>query len=159
MGIFQPKDGRGYFMLPQAPEGAGYYVYGNVDDVPGTGHLGQFAHPAMLSLIFWVERRWATTDARRFGVGNISLANGGKFRPHASHKDGLQVDVRALRLDGKRAGVEWRQADYDRDATARLIAIFNSHPSVRKVYFNDSKVPGVFPMHRHDNHFHVEVRG
>ena len=26
----QPKDKRGYFMLPQAPEGAGYYVYGNV---------------------------------------------------------------------------------------------------------------------------------
>jgi penicillin-insensitive murein endopeptidase len=25
---FQPKDGRGFFMLPQAPEGAGYYVYG-----------------------------------------------------------------------------------------------------------------------------------
>ena len=24
----QPKDSRGYFMLPQAPEGAGYYVYG-----------------------------------------------------------------------------------------------------------------------------------
>ena len=26
----QPKDKRGYFMLPQAPEGAGYYVDGNV---------------------------------------------------------------------------------------------------------------------------------
>jgi penicillin-insensitive murein endopeptidase len=36
MGKFQPKDERGYFMLPQAPEGAGYYFFGNVKDVPGT---------------------------------------------------------------------------------------------------------------------------
>lgn len=158
MGIFQPKDGRGYFILPQAPEGSGYYVYGNVDDVPGTGHLGQFAHPSMLSLIFWVERRWAAMDPRKFGVGNISRADGPKFRPHASHKDGLQVDVRALRLDGKQVGVEWSQAGYDRTATALLISIFSSHPLVKKIYFNDSKVPGVFPMRRHDNHFHVEVR-
>jgi murein endopeptidase len=158
MGIFQPKDGRGYFVLPQAPEGAGYYVYGNVDDVPGTGHLGQFAHPAMLSLIFWVESRWQTTEARRFGVGNIGRANGIKFRPHATHKDGLQVDVRALRLDGKHAGVVWSQADYDRAATAKLIALFNAHPMVTKVFFNDRRVPGVFPLPRHDNHFHVEVR-
>lgn len=158
MGIFQPKDGRGYFMLPQAPEGAGYYVYGNVDDVPGTGHLGQFAHPAMLLLIFWVERRWQATEARRFGVGNISRANGTKFRPHATHKDELQVDVRAVRLDGKHAGVVWNQAEYDRAATAKLITLFNTHPMVTKVFFNDSRVPGVFPLARHDNHFHVEVR-
>ena len=26
MEIFQPKDSRGYFMLPQAPEGAGYVL-------------------------------------------------------------------------------------------------------------------------------------
>lgn len=158
MGIFQPKDDRGYFMLPQAPEGAGYYVYGNIDDVPGTGHLGQFAHPAMLSLIFWVENRWQATEKRRFGVGNISQANGPKFRPHATHKNGLQVDVRAVRLDGKQAGVTWSQADYDRAATAKLIAIFNAHPKVAKVFFNDRRVPGVFPLARHDNHFHVEVR-
>lgn len=158
MAIFQPMDGRGYFMLPQAPEEAGYYVYGNVDDVPGTGHLGQFAHPAMLSLIYWVERKWAATDARRFGIGNISVADGAKFRPHATHRDGLQVDVRALRLDGKRAGVKWTQAEYDRSATARLISMFISHPLVNKVFFNDSKLPGVFPLQRHDDHFHVEVR-
>lgn len=39
----QPKDRRGYFMLPQAPEDAGYFVYGNVHGVPGTGNLAQYA--------------------------------------------------------------------------------------------------------------------
>lgn len=112
----------------------------------------------MLSLIFWVERSWAATDARKFGIGNISVADGAKFRPHATHRDGLQVDVRALRRDGKHAGVRWYQADDDSAATARLIAIFNAHPLVDKVFFNDSKVPKVFPLQHHDNHFHVEAR-
>lgn len=153
MGIFQSRDGRGYFMLPQAPEDAGYYVYGT----PPNG-AGQYAHPAMLSLISWAERKWQATDPRKFGVGNISQADGPKFSKHTSHMNGLQVDVRALRLDGKQAGVVWTQAEYDREATARLVAIFNSHPMVKKIYFNDSKVPGVFPLVHHDNHFHVEVR-
>ncbi|MGJ7914411.1 hypothetical protein ACI48D_02885 [Massilia sp. LXY-6] len=30
----QPKDRRGYFMLPQAPEDAGYYVYGTSTTFP-----------------------------------------------------------------------------------------------------------------------------
>ena len=72
----QPKDGLGRYMLPQAPEQAGYYVYGNVKGVPGTGHLAQYAHPNMLSLIFWVEREWQATEDRKFGIGNISVANG-----------------------------------------------------------------------------------
>jgi murein endopeptidase len=152
MGIFQSRDGRGYFMLPQAPEGAGYYVYGTP-----TGGAGQYAHPAMLSLISWVENKWQATDPRKFGVGNISQADGPKFPKHHSHRNGLQVDVRALRIDGKQAGVEWTHASYDRAATARLIAIFNAHPLVKKIYFNDHKVPGVLPLIHHDNHFHVEV--
>lgn len=41
----QPRDDLGHFMLPQAPEEAGYYVYGNVGGVAGTGHLAQYAHP------------------------------------------------------------------------------------------------------------------
>jgi murein endopeptidase len=149
----QAQDERGFFMLPQAPEDAGYYVYGT----PGKG-AAQYSHPALLSVVFWVEREWQATDQRKFGVGNISKANGPPFKPHHSHQNGLQVDVRAVRRDGERIGVRWQDAGYDRDATARLIESFRSHPSVMKVYFNDLEIHGVFPLHGHDNHFHVEVR-
>jgi murein endopeptidase len=132
-------------------------MMGTFQPQPGRG-AGQYAHPAMLSLICWVENKWQAADERRFGVGNISLADGPEFVPHKSHKTGLQVDVRAMRLVGKRAGVTWSSAEYDRSATARLIALFNAHPSVTKVFFNDSSVPGVFPKPRHVDHFHVEVR-
>jgi murein endopeptidase len=150
----QPKDSRGYFMLPQRPEDAGYYVYGT----PIQG-AGQYGHPAMLSLLFFIEREWQAIERRKFGIGNISLADGTKYGKHASHKDGLQVDVRALRRDGAQAGVTIFQHDlYDKHATAKLIALFRSHPSVKSILFNDTSIPGVIPWEGHDDHFHVNIR-
>jgi murein endopeptidase len=149
----QPKDSRGYFMLPQAPEDAGYYVYGTPNQ-----EGGQYAHPIMMTVLFFVEREWLAIDRRKFGIGNISLAGGGKFKPHDSHKDGLQVDIRPLRKDGARVSVNYFQSGHDREATARLIGFFRAHPAVLKVYFNDLSIPGVLPLANHDNHFHVAIR-
>jgi murein endopeptidase len=149
----QPKDSRGYFMLPQAPEEAGYYVYGT----PGQG-AGQYADPVLMTVLFVVERQWQASERRKFGVGNISLAGGGRFRPHDSHKNGLQVDLRPVRKDGAHVRVDYFQSGYDREATVKLIGMFLAHPSVKKVYFNDSTIPGVLPMAGHNDHFHVEIR-
>lgn len=150
----QPKDSRGYFMLPQAPEDAGYYVYGT----PLNG-AGQYAHPALLSVLFWVEREWQAIDNRKFGVGNISQAGGLKYPKHNSHMNGLQVDIRLLRFDGQQIPVDRFQHDqYDRKSTAKLIAIFLSHPSVRQILFNDPEIQGVRPWEGHDDHFHVDIR-
>lgn len=147
-------DSRGYFMLPQAPEDAGYYVYGT----PING-AGQYAHPALLSVLFFVEREWEAVDDRKFGVGNISLAGGAVFEKHGTHKDGLQVDVRAMRTDGRRLPVSYQQQEYDKVATAKLIGCFFSHPSVKAVLFNDTaNIPGVRAWVGHDDHFHVDIR-
>lgn len=153
MLMIQPKDTRGFFMLPQAPQDAGYYVYGT----PGKG-AGQYAHPAMMIVLLYVEREWQTGDHRKFGIGNISLAGGKVFEPHDSHQDGLQVDVRPLRIDGNHVPVKYFQSGYDKAATTRLISIFQSHPMIKKVFFNDSSIPGVRPMTSHDDHFHVELK-
>jgi murein endopeptidase len=149
----QPKDSRKYFMLPQAPQEAGYYVYGT----PGGGQF-QYAHPSMMTALLWIEREWAAIDSRKFGIGNISLA-GGAANEHASHMDGLQVDVRPLRKDGLQLAVTWHEHEYDQEATGRLIGIFFSHPFVKKVLFNDKKAhPRVQMWPHHDNHFHAELR-
>lgn len=149
----QPKDARGYFMLPQRPEDSGYYIYGT----PAEGAY-QYAHPAMMSVLFWVEREWAATESRQFGIGNISMANGESTGEHHSHKDGLQVDVRPLRKNGEHLPVTWMQSEYDGEATAKLIAIFFSHPLVKQVLFNDNRIPGVRHWVRHDDHFHVGIK-
>lgn len=146
------KDSRGFFILPQAPEEAAYYTYGT----PTYGQ-GQYAHPTMLSTIFMVESRWSALDNRRFGVGNISLANGAKFKPHATHKSGLEVDIRPLRKDGKELAVNYFDAQYDREATRKLINLFLQTGLVRNVYFNDLSIPRVKRLDGHDNHFHLDV--
>jgi len=149
--VIEPQDGRGFFMLPQAPEEAGYYVYGT----PGSG-AAQYVHPKLLSLILVIEREWQALDSRKFGVGNISIANGLRF-DHESHMRGLEVDVRPMRKDGKQNPVSYFESQYDRAATSQLIDLFraNAVGSVR-VFFNDTKIAGVTPRPKHDNHFHFQ---
>ena len=104
----QPKDSRGYFMLPQAPEDSGYYVYGRLDGKPSHG-ASQFAPPSMIMAILRVEREWQAIDSRKFGVGDISLAGGPEHKDHRTHRSGLEVDVRPLRKDGLHLPVKWSQ--------------------------------------------------
>lgn len=146
-----PEDTRGFFVLPQAPEGSGYYVYGT----PSHG-AAQYAHPNMITLLLMVEREWALIDHRRFGVGNISVAGGLSFG-HKSHRKGLEVDVRPLRKDGMQQPVSYTSPDYDLEATRILIELFRAAAaSALLIFFNDNRIPGVRPLAGHDNHFHVQ---
>jgi penicillin-insensitive murein endopeptidase len=162
----QPQDRRGYFMLPQAPEGAGYYVYGNKGGIPGTGHQAQYAHPALLTVIFQVEREWQTVCDRKFGIGNISIDGGFPYDGHATHQRGIEMDCRPVRKDhmtGPAARVSYRDAVYDQAATTELLRIFAQHPDVRLIYFNDPEVQKavggrVTSCPGHSDHFHVELR-
>lgn len=148
-----PQDSRGFFVLPQAPEGAGYYVYGT----PGNG-ASQFAHPRLMSILFAVEREWQSVDRRQFGIGNISLADGVKHPDHISHMKGLEVDVRPLRIDGRRQAVRFFDSAYDLPATEKLINIFRlCAPGQIRIFFNDNRIPGVRKREGHDNHFHFEI--
>lgn len=150
--IIQPHDQRGFFMLPQAPADAGYYAYGK----PGAG-VNQYAHPTMMTLILAVEREWQTSETRQFGVGDISAAGGPKVRGHNSHRRGLEVDIRPLRKDGLHIACNYHEDVYDRIATEKLINIFRScAPGPLLIFFNDLKIPGVRPLEKHDNHFHVQ---
>lgn len=145
-------DSRDFAKLPQNPENSGYYTYGT----PSGGNA-QFGHPKLLSFIFLLERRWRAVDARLFGVGNISLANGVVFHPHKSHKSGLEVDIRPLRKDGLRLPVRYHENFYDRDGTKKLVELMFGTGLIRRVMFNDSQIYGVHRLAGHDNHLHVEV--
>lgn len=149
----QTQDQRGFFFLPQGYEGGGYYTYGT----PGGGR-GQYAHLDMITLLLLVGYQWSQLDKRKFGVGNISLADGAEFKPHRSHRDGLQADVRAIRKDGREERCSIFDAQYDRAATTELIGLFQRHPHVRGVLFNDASISGVGRTTGHDDHFHIDLR-
>ena len=148
------QDSRGYFMLPQQREESAYYTYGT----PASGRA-QYAHPNLLTFLFRIEHVWGGLDRRRIGVGNISLAGGPAFKPHRGHQNGLQVDLRPFRTDGKETGVHYRDPAYDRAATARLVQLMWQTGMVTRVFFNDPKIPRVQPQDGHNDHLHVEVQG
>jgi murein endopeptidase len=147
-----PTDSRGYFLIPQSYEGGGYYVYGTPDK-----GLGQYAHPQLISALLEVARSWSHLDKRKFGVGNVSLAGGEVFLGHRSHRSGLEVDIRPVRKDGNRLPCSIFDKQYDRDATAALIALFCKHAKVRVVLFNDRSIKGVSHASNHSDHFHVQI--
>lgn len=153
MNDSQPQDSRGYFMLPQGCEGGGYYTYGT----PSGGRF-QYAHPQTITLIHKLAFDWSALDGRPFGVGNISLAAGPANTEHHSHKDGLQIDIRPLRKDGRKQACTIFDPQYDREATARLIALFFRNPLIQGILFNDNAIPRVSRWDQHDDHFHVQVK-
>lgn len=146
------QDSRGFFILPQTPEEAGYYTYGT----PGQGR-SQYADPRLMTLILQIEYRWSAIDNRKFGVGNISLANGIKHPDHKTHRSGLEVDIRPLRRDGKQLPCSCVDSQYDRAATKKLVELFWESGLVRGVLFNDSSIPRFVHAHGHFDHFHVNV--
>ena len=152
MSTVSPQDSRGYFVLPQAPEGAAYYTYGT----PGSGR-GQYAHPQLLTFIFMLGHRWGAADDRKIGIGKISLSGGATFPPHRSHRSGLEVDIRPIRKDGKRMPVRYTDPNYDRQATMKLVSLIWQTGMVKRVAFNDASIPRVQHIAGHDDHLHVEV--
>lgn len=153
-----PEDLRRYFMVPQTPQDTGYYSYGLLNNKQAKGAY-QYAHPAMMTAILRVAFEWRAIDRRRFGVGDISLADGVHTPDHHSHRNGLQVDIRPLRKDGREDGVTWRQKEYDKEGTEKLIETFRTFAPVVQIFFNDTSIPFVKKLAHHDNHFHVELRG
>lgn len=152
------QDSRGFFMLPQAPMDSGYYVYGELYKKPARGAY-QYANPIMMTAILRVALQWQAIDERRIGIGDISLAGGRQTPDHASHKNGLQVDVRPLRKDGLEQPVFYWDREYDKEGTAKLIEMFRTFAPVTLVLFNGPDIPFVKKAKKHDNHFHVELRG
>ena len=146
------QDLRGFFVLPQAPEEAAYYTYGTPE-----GGAGQYAHPRMLTFIILLEHKWGVADDRKIGIGNVSLFGGAKPRDHQGHKSGLEVDIRALRKDGRQIPVSHTDRYYDQTATRRMVEVMWQTGMVTRIFFNDMTIPRVQRRVDHDNHLHVEV--
>ena len=104
----------------------------------------------------------AAAGFTRPAVGDASLEHGGDIGGHASHKHGLDVDLRPMQAHGRqcRAGTRWTSTTYDRTATRALVkAIRAAAPGhIKVIYFNDPVLirEGLVRWHRgHDDHIHV----
>ena len=164
-----------WVQLPQDPElgesGSGYFTYGRMpENMPGTKADFQHGEPHTMRVITAVVNSLAARpEYTPFGIGNISLAGGRGSKDHSGHKNGLEIDVRPARNDGREGpldGLSYRDAAYDRAATRRLIEAFRDTGQVEYIYFNDPRLtddPELKDFVRpstpsHDNHLHVKVR-
>lgn len=142
-----------FALLPQQ-SGRGYFTYSELGRQYGTA--------TTLKTILDVCRNVRFNDSRLVvGVGDISFEKGGSMLPHHTHQHGTNADFRPVRKDGKQGktdGLTITDPQYDRERTALVIRSFLAHTNVRRILFNDTKIPGVHPYPGHDNHFHVEMK-
>ena len=97
-------------------------------------------------------------------IGDISRKGGGSFRPiHASHKNGIDVDIRPIRKDGKPLplNIQNNPNALDRDKMRELIKVIRQVNPNAIIYFNDPVLikEGLTTfMKGHFNHIHVRFK-
>lgn len=110
--------------------------------------------------------RRAHPDAPRVVVSDLSLPEGGRFGPeygglgHASHQNGLDVDVAYPRSDGREIGVE-RVTEIDRELSQALVNAFVAAGAQYVFVGPRTRLRGpkaiVQVIPNHDDHLHLRI--
>ena len=106
-------------------EGPGYYTYNPATQAPPGGEGRIWGTAALVRQVIDLGGWWARTqpDRPRLGVGDLAQEHGGPFTGpvvgHASHENGLDVDIRLVRADGAERSVG--PESYDRALTQALV--------------------------------------
>lgn len=146
-------------------EGDGYVHLRGTDPVD----TDDWATLALVNCLEAVGREAKTLDVR-LTVNDLSRRPGGRFQPHRSHQNGLDVDVRYVRRDGRVAPLDIRQSPgaYDAVLTQALMQSFIRQCDVSVIFadlpslnFTNDEVdrPVLVQAPGHTNHFHVRLRG
>lgn len=64
-----------------------------------------------------------------------------------------------MRKDGLERPVRWWKSQYDKEGTALLIDLFRTFAPVVTVLFNGPGIVFAKKVVRHDDHFHLKLRG
>lgn len=155
--------GGGYLLQPSAWLGGNRsYTYESSFEQNGCSH-------AMHQLLADINSAWIYFP--NFGIGDISLFTGGPFPPHMYHQNGLEVDMRYIRLDGQNQPCDLTPdqgspCPYDIVTTQFLINTISDEGFSRLVKIIVSPdaflQPFAFELEEddtggHDNHFHVRM--
>lgn len=164
----EPWDGklaRGV-LLPR--EGAGWFSWDPIKERSPNRQWRRWGTNTLIRTTLRVLRRWraAHPPAPRLPIGDLSRTRGGDFGPqfgalgHASHQNGLDIDIYYPRKDGKpkppvkpsqvRVGVSQDLVDRFVDAGAEKVFVGPNLPL-------DGPKDVVVPLVHHDNHIHVRI--
>lgn len=143
--------------------GTGYYTYDpRTQSEPG-GLQTRWGTARLVREMVDLGRWWAATHpgAGPIGIGDLARAGGGTIDGHASHQNGLDVDIRLPRRDRVRGPAN--PSNYDRaltqDIVDRLVARGASLVLIGPSLDLRGPAGVVVRWPNHDDHLHVRFPG
>ncbi len=129
----------------------------------------RYGHDRLVRMLLRVvgEYRLAHPEAPRVGIADLSRPKGGSFGRrygglgHASHQNGLDVDVLYPRADGQETRPE-RVRQINRALAQDLVNRFAAAGAQKVFVGPNTKLRGkrrvVTPLRSHDDHLHVRIK-
>ena len=143
-------------ILPE--RGPGFYTYNPHTQSPPNRDERRHGTAALVRQLIALGAWWEQTypDAPRIGIGDLSNDGGGSLDLHASHENGLDVDIRLPRADGQEG--RSNPANYHRRQTQAVVDFVVAR-GAEYVFYGpnlDIRGPGgiVMVWPNHDDHLH-----
>jgi murein endopeptidase len=169
LAIGSPAAGRLVRGVRLPAEGAHFFTWDPVERRSPNRGWRRFGTARLVRLVLRVARQYREANPRapRVCVGDLSRPHGGDFGPrfgfigHASHQNGLDVDVYYPRADGRERAPR-DAAEIDRALAQDLVDRFVRAGAVMVFVGPNTGLRGppaiVMPLANHDNHLHVRIR-
>jgi murein endopeptidase len=163
-----PWDGRLVRGVQLPAEGEHYFTWDPVKKRAPNRHWRRWGSDRLVRMVLRVLDEYAVAhpEAGRVGIGDLSRPDGGVFderfggRGHASHQNGLDVDVYYPRLDGQELRPA-RPAQVQRALSQDLVTRFVRAGAVKVFVGPRVGLRGprrkVVPLIYHDDHMHVRI--
>jgi murein endopeptidase len=149
-------------------EGEHFFTWDPVKKRSPNRHWRRWGTGRLVRLVLQVAREYhaAHPRAARMAVGDLSRPRGGDFGPqfgfigHATHQNGLDVDVYYPRADGRERAPKYA-SQIDRALSQELVDRFVAKGAVAIFVGPNTGLSGppeiVQPLVNHDNHVHVRI--
>ena len=163
-----PHDGRLRRGVRLPAEGATYFTWDPIRERAPNRRWRRWGTDRLVRTTLRVARRYARANpgAPRVAIGDLSRPRGGDFGPqygelgHASHQNGLDIDVYYPRRDGAEREA-YRPRQVDATLSQRLVDLFVAAGAERVFVGPRLDLTGprgvVEPLVHHDNHLHVRI--
>ncbi|MFJ6900985.1 penicillin-insensitive murein endopeptidase [Streptomyces hokutonensis] len=119
----------------------------------------RFGRPETARALLAVAAAWhrAHPQGPVLDIRDLGHNGGGPLTGRASHRIGLEADLRPVKSDRRQGPTNWRHPSYSRALTQELVDLLRNNGvlPVHAIFFNDPEIHGVRPSENHDNHLHV----
>jgi murein endopeptidase len=145
--------------------GPGFYTYDPATQRPPGGADREWGTATLVRQVIALGKWWAATHPKqpRLGIGDLSRPHGGPFTGpgvgHASHQNGLDVDIRLVRRDGAEAAAD--PSTYDPVLNQQIVDHLVASGAQLVLVGPHTGLHGpsgvVMPWPAHDDHIHLRI--